>query len=222
MAQEFASRAEKTLWPPVYFLVIIWTLHQLPPLIWWWCWLTETLLALGSGLSLQRRAVNHWRGSLWFFLFLLHLLLTFSMWVAGSTHLPFCSGAIDSDMALGLHQKEGVSLERSMGQDILGRCFCRPIVMPLGVLRTASFLEKSQKYHFVYFLSMDQSLDIIYFYLLFYYISAYFLFLLLGPIFSVFIWCFWTTLGLETRKAKIYIIFLKWTLEISVLKPFIF
>lgn len=112
------------------------------------------------------------------------------MWVAGSTHLPFCSGAIDSDMALGLHHKEGVSLERSMGQDILGRCFYRPIVMPLGVLSTASFLEKSQKYHFVYFLSMDQSLDIIYFYLLFYYISAYFLFLLLGPIFSVFIWCF--------------------------------
>lgn len=43
-----------------------------------------------------------------------------------------------------IHQKKGMPLEKSEGKDILGRCFCRPIVTLLGTLNTASFLEKSQ------------------------------------------------------------------------------
>lgn len=78
------------------------------------------------------------------FLFLLYVLLIFlSMWVTSSTLLLFFSGATHPNMAFGSHHKEEISLERSEGKGILGRCFYRPIVTSLGALSTASFLEKS-------------------------------------------------------------------------------
>ena len=78
-------------------------------------------------------------------LFLPYLLLKFlSMWVTSSTHLPIIfSGATNPNIAFGPHHKEGMSLERSEGKDILGRSFYRPILRPLEALSTETCSEKS-------------------------------------------------------------------------------